>query len=251
MIKTFKLFLASLLALVTFTPAFAQQHTLTQTSTSAAIAATDSVIPVSSATGINAPNTATGEPGSMLFVQDPGDARGEAMRVVSISGTNITVTRNGLSGSKAVAHVSGSMVLIGEPNWFYSTDPDGACTASATLVTPYVNVQNGRQWLCSTVTLSWVPGFQNTDAPAQPTTAVASVAGATLPSGPLFHVTGTNAITSWSIPVGQVSGGFCIIPDAAYTTTATNNIALATTGVVSKVQCWTFDAKTAKFYPSY
>jgi hypothetical protein len=77
------------------------------------------------------------------------------------------------------------------------------------------------------------------------------VAGATLPSGPLFHVTGTNAITDWTIPIGFTGGTFCIIPDGAYTTTATNKIALASTGVVSKVQCWTYEAKLAKFFPSY
>jgi hypothetical protein len=247
MTKLKRYFLALLLAV----PAFAQMHTLTQTSTSAAMLSTDTVISLTSVTNVLAPNLLSGEPGSLLFVQDPGDPRGEAMRVVSISGTVVSVTRNGLSGAKAFGHVSGAMVLIGEPNWFVASEPDGACTAANTFVTPLVNIRTGNQWLCSTVTLSWVPGFQNKSGPAQPTTAVASVAGTTLPSGPLFHVTGTNAITAWTIPVGQVSDGFCIIPDAAYTTTATGNIALASTGVVSKVQCWTFDAKTAKFYPSY
>jgi hypothetical protein len=217
-------------------PAFAQTHTLTQTSTSAAVAANDTVISVSSATNILAPNTLSGEPG-------------ESMRVFSISGTRITVARN--SGGKATAHASGAMVLVGEPNWFYGSDPSGSCVTASTFVTPYVNTENGRQWLCSTVTLTWVPGFQNTSTAAGVTTLVASAAGAILPSGPLFHVNGTAAITDFTIPVGFNGGSFCIIADAAYTTTATNKIAFASTGVAGKVQCWAYDTAAAKFYASY
>jgi len=114
------------------------------------------------------------------------------------------------------------------------------------------------------VTGEVTPGFGNASPlNADVTTAVASVAGATLPSGPLFHVTGTNAITAWgsSTTAGAVGAGggssdaqgepFCVIPDAIFTTTATNNIALATTAVVNKLLCYAWDGTNKKYVPSY
>jgi hypothetical protein len=80
---------------------------------------------------------------------------------------------------------------------------------------------------------------------------VASAAGLVTPSGPLFHITGTAAITGFNIPVGFTGGSFTVIPDGAFTTTTANNIAIASTAVVSKPLTFTFDAGTAKFYPSY
>jgi hypothetical protein len=44
---------------------------------------------------------------------------------------------------------------------------------------------------------------------------------------------------------------FCIIPDGTFTTTATNNIALASTAVVNKLLCYTFDSTNKKYVPSY
>jgi len=143
------------------------------------------------------------------------------------------------------------MVLAGNPNWFYGYDPSGSCTASATFVTPWVNVKTGNQWICSTVTTSWVPGWGNSAALDAPTAAVASAAGLITPSGPLFHITGALAITGFNIPVGFAFGSFCVIPDGTFTTTTANNVALASTAVVSKQICWTYDTNTAKFYPSY
>jgi hypothetical protein len=143
------------------------------------------------------------------------------------------------------------MVLVGAPNLFNSYDPTGGCTAVNTFVTPWVNTTSGNEWLCSTVTNSWVPGFGNDAALDVPTAAVASAAGLITPSGPLFHVTGTAAITGFNIPVGFAFGSFCVIPDGIFTTTNANNIAIASTAVVSKVDCWQYDPATAKFYPSY
>ena len=215
------------------------QASLTKTTLSSAISTgTNQTIFVASATGI------TASPVTMLYVDR------EAMLVLSISGTTVKVAR-GQSGTASVPHVTGSMVLAGTPDQFYTRDPSGACTATATAVTPWVNISTGNQWLCSTITTSWVPGFGNRIAVPQATTAVASVAGATALSGPLFHITGTNQITSWTLPVGQLNSPFCIIPDAAFTTTASNNIAKATTGVLNQTLCYTWDATNSKFVPSY
>jgi hypothetical protein len=233
------------------------QTALSQTTFAAAVTASAQQVRVASATGIVA--------GNLLFIEDgtgAGLGSSESMFVESVSGTVLTVVR-GYYGSIANPHISGALVIFGQPNQFYSVDPSGACTASAQPVTPYINVKTGNQWLCSTVTSSWVPGFFNTAAQSGVSTAVASVAGATNPSGPLFHVTGTNAITAWgsSTSVGLAGGAgsstdviganFCVIPDAIFTTTATNNIALASTAVVKKTLCFTFDQTNKKYTPSY
>lgn len=201
--------------------------------------------------------------GTLLYTEDGNGGPGEAMFVNQIiNTTTISVTR-GYNSTLATPHISGTLVLFGAPNLFYTIEANGACSSTAILVTPYVNIRSGNQWLCSSISGQWVPGFFNSQNPAGVTVAVASVAGATLPSGPLFHVTGALAITAWgsTTAIGALGAGgsatsvtgapFCIIPDAAYTTTATNNIAVASTGVINKVQCWTFDQTNKKYVPSY
>jgi hypothetical protein len=123
---------------------------------------------------------------------------------------------------------------------------------------PLLNVLTGEQFLCSTITNTWVPGFSNAWLPVAggPTTAVASAAGAILPSGPLFHVTGTAAVTGFTIPVGCAATAvgtcsFTIIPDGAFTWTTAGNIALAGTAVVNKALTFLWDAKNSKWVPNY
>jgi hypothetical protein len=247
-----------LLALVCLGASAFGQTALTQTRLSAAVtSASTTTIVVNSATGI----TATQAAPTLLVVDN------EAMFVNAVSGTTLTVQR-GASGTAAKQHIVNATVLAGPPSAFVAFIPSGKCAngQGLFLYSPVVSIvgQEVKQWLCSTVSLSVVPGFRN-GAPenSSVTTAVASAAGATLPTGPLFHITGTNAITAWgsSTSLGAVgmAGGssdgqgapFCVIPDAAYTTTATNNIAKATTGVVNVIQCWTFDATNKKYVPTY
>lgn len=236
------------------------QTAITTTSLSTAVTSSTTTIRVASATGIVAGST-------ILYIEDGtgGPNVGEAVFVNAVNGTVLGVTR-GYNSTIGNPHISGALVYVGPANPnspFVAVDPTGACTPANTLFTPLINIRTGNQWLCSSVTNSWVPGFFNTAAGAGVTAAVASVAGATLPSGPLFHVTGTNAITAWgsSTTVGLGTGGgsktdvvgapFCVIPDAIFTTTATNNIALATTAVVNKILCYTFDQTNKKYVPSY
>ena len=251
------------------------QNVLTQTTLSAAVPAlagtlfssTQTFVQVASATGITAiapnPTVPINASNSVVIYVDR-----ELMQVVAVSGTTLRVIR-GYDGTTAVPHASGAMVLAGQATWFYHNDPGGgrypgqgvsgvACTPSAQIVTPWVNIYTGAQWLCSSISGTYVPGFNNPLIPegAVTTTAVASVAGTTLPSGPLFHVTGTNAITGWTIPVGcnaTAVGGcsFTIIPDAICTWTAAGNIALAGSCVVNKALTFTWDAKNSKWIPSY
>jgi len=242
-----------------FGQATASNLIVTATKLSVAVTSTSTTtFTVASATGITANTT-------VLYIEDGTGGPGEAVFVNSVSGTQIGVTR-GYNGTLANTHLAGTVVLVGAAGGgpFVNVEPSGSCVA-ANSFTPTVNIFTGNQWICSSVTASWVPGFFNDYAPAGVTTAVASVAGATNPSGPLFHVTGTNAITAWgsstSVGPGTGQGGgattqkigapFCVIPDAIFTTTATNNIALASTAVVNKILCFTFDGTNGKYVPSY
>ncbi len=232
----------SLLSLFAFAPAFGQQNTLIQTTLSTAINPTVQTFTLASATGVVASFTQS----TVLY------ADREAMLVLSVNGTAVTVQR-GQYRTVATPHASGEAVLIGRPDWFFSdsTRAFGGCTLASTYVTPYVDMTAGIQWLCSSITNIWVPGWQNTTEPYGVTAAVASAAGLITPSGPLFHVTGTAAITGFNLPVGFGYGSFTVIPDGIFTTTTANNIALASTAVVGKPLTFTYDTNTAKFYPSY
>lgn len=233
--------------------ALAQQNTLVQTSTSTAITATQGTFTVASATGINAPTASV--PGSALYVVDIGQTKGEEMRVTGVSGTSISVRRGG-GGTKAVAHISGAMVLVATvPSWFQTSDPSGSCTTANTFVTPYLNVTTGNLWVCSAKSGTWGASWGNSMGTAQvlSATATASVAGATAVSGPLVEISGTNAITSFTMSVGWNGQPFCVFPTGAFTVTATNNIAKAATAVANRTLCFTYDnnASTAGFSPSY
>lgn len=270
-----------LLALAAFVaPSFAQQNTLSQTSLSSAVAGSllgqgvtntvnppPQIIQVASATGMVGLNPNLGitasQPNQTALYIDR-----ELMYVIAVNGTNLTVVR-GAGGTIAVPHASGAMVLYGPTRFFYVNDPGGtpaagtglsgvSCTANNVVVSPWVNIRTGAQWLCSSQTSTWVPGFNNPmeTGSSGVTASVASAAGLITPSGPLFHITGTAAITGFNIPVGfnatAVGGGtICAIPDGIFTTTTANNIALASTAVVNKLLCWTWDGKNSKFVPSY
>lgn len=247
-----------------FGQATATSLLLTATSLASAVKTTSTTtFTLTSSTGVVAGST-------VIYVDDGNGGNGEAVFVNSVGpGGQVGVTR-GYNGSQANLHLSGSVVLFGPPAAFTTTDPSGSCTANLAY-TPTVNIlggtngqKGGNQWICSTISASWVPGFFNTQRPAGAVTALAASAGANNPPGPLFHVTGsTPAITAWgsSTTAGLGAGGgshtqpyganFCVIPDTAYTTTATNNIGKATTAVVSQVQCWTWDATNKVYQPSY
>jgi hypothetical protein len=200
---------------------------------------------------------------TMAYIVDPGTVKGELIEIMSaVATSNYKVRRtSGGSGSKATSHVNGASVFFGNPNAFYTFDPSGACPATQPSIPEWndvnytnmaINVSTGSMWICSTITRTWVPNFSNPFGEAYSVSlAVASAAGLITPSGPLFHVTGTAAVTGFNIPLGFVTGSFTIIPDGAFTTTTANNIALASTAVTSKPLTFTFDFNSGKFYPSY
>lgn len=84
--------------------------------------------------------------------------------------------------------------------------------------------------------------------------AAPTIASATTmaPLAPINFISGTTAIVTITVPPSLVGGGqLTLIPTGIFTTTTAGNIALASTAVVSKALILTYDAVTAKWYPSY
>lgn len=249
------------------------QTALTQTTLSSAVSGAsvyygngttsiDTQVALASVTGVTAAANATNGQFTTYLLIDR-----ELMGVNTVNTTTkIVGVSRGIGGTSAQDHVINTMVLISpagglvsQGGGFQTVDPQGNCTVAATLFTPWVNVINGYQWLCSSITKTWVPGFGNpgnSQSPLAVTAAVASAAGSILPSGPLFHVTGALAVTGFTVPVGfngTAAGGGCfnIIPDGTFTWTTAGNIALAGTAVVNKQLQFCWDATNSKWVPSY
>lgn len=80
-------------------------------------------------------------------------------------------------------------------------------------------------------------------------TAIAS-ATTIAPSAPITHVTGTTTIQTVTVPTNCTPGcTIRLIPDGLWSTNASGNISLATTGVVNKALALTWDG--SKWNPSY
>ena len=271
--------IAQLLSLVVLLAGFASfadaQTALTSTTTTSAIGLGPSslasgtqanlatTISLTSATGVQPAFLGT-QPVTFVYVDQ------ELFGVISLvpGQTTIYNVLRAQQGTKAGYHRSGALALIGtmSPQFggvagsggFQTADPplNSVCTAGSTGLTPWINVITGEQWLCSTVTNTWVPGWNNRFVPiqSQVTTAVAS-ASTIVPTGPLFHLTGTTAVVTVTLPLGFERGQFTVICDGACTWTAGGNIAVASNGTTPPAAGSTFtfvyDVNTGKFYPSH
>jgi hypothetical protein len=227
----------------------------------------DQTIFLSSVTGISAPSL-PGSPVSIIYVGR------EAMGVFTVNTSlkSVNVFR-GYLGTQAGPHPNGDMVLISNvyatnqafggnilPSGFFQVDPpaNGACTAAGTPTTPWLNVLTGGQWICSSITKTWVPGFVNTfSSGEQETATVPAAAGTVLPSGPLFVISGAGAITGFTIPIGcnATAVGQCTFTVIAaagstWTWTAAGNIMTAGTGTAGHTFTFTWSASLQKFVPS-
>lgn len=224
-------------------------------------------------TGISAPSL-PGTPVSVIYI----DREAMGVWTVNTSSNCLTVNR-GYLGTQASPHVNGQMVLIANvyqatlaqggnpiPSGLFQVDPPqgGNCTSGNTVTTPWVNVLTGAQWLCSSISNTWVPGWNNplaqTSSPGI-TASVASAAGAITPSGPFFTITGSAAVTGFNTATGGMVGfnttaaGYgCFVVRSATGTTATwtnaGNIALGGTFTANKDFTFCWDANTSKFVPS-
>lgn len=254
------------------------QTPLTQTSLSASIGSGTSCFQVASVTGISGFG-----PGIVNPVGGTNAGSGnifdlyidrELMQVVSVNATaKVVCVLHGQGGSQASPHAAGAMVLSGPPGAFFDYDPEGFCggTNTATLgssqsnppaFTPWVNQRSSQQWLCSSVSNTWVPGFTNpgvSGTPYSQTATVAAAAGTLTPSGPLFVISGAGAITGFNIPVGcnataVGSCSFTVIAAAGSTWTwnAAGNILTAGTSATNPGTLFTFtwSASLSKWVPS-
>ena len=109
---------------------------MTVTTLSTAVtSSTYDTVRVASATAISA--------GKYLIVER------EVMKVNSISGTSVKVTR-GMLGTEATTHVSGAYVAVSPADGLTSVDkPSGSsCTAANQVVLPIYNTVNGNFWNC-------------------------------------------------------------------------------------------------------
>ena len=229
-------------------------NNITQTTLSAAVNQSASVINVASASNIVAP---TNNFLQKLYVIDLDQVKGELMAVTAVNGTAISVSR--LDEFKA-SHGANAIVLIApvDPTQggFFEYNPNGNWGVTGSypgvpVIVPWVNAVTGEQWLQG-IAGQWVPGWNNPASNKGVTAAVASVAGAITPTGPLFHITGTNAITGITKPTGFAGGSFTVIPDGNFTwTTGDGSIGLAGTAVTGKALTFTYDSNAAVWYPSY
>lgn len=90
--------------------------------------------------------------------------------------------------------------------------------------------------------------LKGTGTPAPTLASAATIA----PTTEVTFVSGTTTINTITPPPLFVGGGqITLIPTGLWSTGTSGNIALATTGVVSKALILTWDATTAKWYPSY
>lgn len=132
------------------------QATLTSTTLSAAVNATQTSLTVASATGMAGPSQVQ-EVTTVLFVDK------EAMAVISVSGTTITVRRAYNTG--LTRHASGSTVWVGPESYFGAIDKVGPCTSTLELVLPVVNVANGNLFRCTNSTWALDQKITNLYAP--------------------------------------------------------------------------------------
>lgn len=134
---------------------FAQTATVQTVLSAAVTSLTSTAFQVVSATGITGPTTA---PFGYVFVDN------ELARVVSVSGTTLTVARTGAMGSHVSTHLTGAPVYWGldGASPFVTRDPkygvttgSGQCTAANYRFLPIINVQNGNIWQCDSTTTRW------------------------------------------------------------------------------------------------
>ena len=101
----------------------------------------------------------------------------------------------------------------------------------------------------SATTANRIFGVQATGEVAPTIASAATIA----PTKQITFISGTTAVVTITAPTGiaTTGGQITIIPTGIFTTTTAGNIALASTAVVSRALIMTYDATTAKWYPSY
>jgi hypothetical protein len=186
----------------------------------------------------------------------------EYMTVSSVvDSTHVIVNKRGVTpgvGGRPLLHNSGTTVYffittngIPAPSFvsfgqlIYEI-ANTTCVIGNEKALPLIYTFTGKKYDC--LGGAWV----ETDQPGPPVlgATVASPAGVMTPTGTIFLVSGTNAITGITVPNGFAPGmSITLIPTGVFTTTTATNIRLASTAVVGKALIMTYDG--TKFSPSY
>lgn len=231
--------------------ASAQGTALTATTLSTAVtSASATTITLASSTGVTAAGS-LGQFNTVLYIGK------ELIGVNSlVSGTTWKVTR-GLQATRPLTYLSGAAVLLGAPSGnFLSADysaevaPGSACVAINSLTLPLIYLKSGHSLDCMGVsgTQQWT--ITNSDERPTLGTTVASTAGVITPTGIVFTVSGTAAITGIAVPKGFIPGmSIKVTPSGVFTWTAATNISLAGTAVVGKVIIFVWNGTS--WFPSY
>jgi hypothetical protein len=120
----------------------AQTYVLNQTTTSAAIAANDTTVSLTSASAASGSSFGSVAVGQMLFVDQ------ESMVITAVSSTTVTVQRRNNRTNPATTHASGTVVYIGDPAAFRKADPAVGVCSSTAQGDPWINIDNGKVWRC-------------------------------------------------------------------------------------------------------
>lgn len=169
-------------------------------------------------------------------------------------GTNYIHVTRGVRQSLRATHGAGTFVWAGPTTAFVQSDQDGACTRTQLAYVPLISIATHRTFDCPSNSGAWMR-TDGPDAKSYYGTAIASGASATvIIPAQTFKISGTSAITTFTLPAGWQPGlCFNIIPTGNFTLSSTGgNIgksATAVTGRVMKV-CWG-GAAGQFWYPSY
>lgn len=230
------------------TPLWAQTALTTTTLGAAVTDTSGTFVTVASATGITAPGTGT----NLVFLL----IDREILAVRSVTGTTIGVAR-GQNSTKSSTHINAAVVTIAPGLAITSGIPTGQCTRTNLVYVPLIvgggvglGSEVGATFDCLGVTTAgqWV----QTNGNGYPTlgSTVASPAGVMTPTGVVFTVSGTNAVTGILAPAGLGVGfNLYVVPSGVFTWTAAGNIAIAGTAVVNKTLIFTWSG--SKWIPSY
>lgn len=188
---------------------------INSTTLSGAITAYQTQFGVGSTSNITAPVSTTGTGVTLLFCE----AELMGVTAVPVSGT-VQVIR-GVGGTQAVSHSASAAVIIGGVSDFPNFTPQ---------VAAFQTLSPNR--------------FQGVSPSVASATTIAA-------PGPVFHVTGTTAIATISLPTNFVEGRITIIFDGVDTWTNAGNIGVAGTNTTAgSAVDFIYDANTSKWYPS-
>lgn len=218
------------------------QVAMVSTTTTAAVSLAASQVQLTSVTGVLATNGVNVV--SNILIDR------EEMDVLSVTGL-VAQVRRGVNGTPVTTHASGAKVWVGPPNAFANYEPSGACVSTQQAYAPTVVSASGNVWTCGNGGWTLFSTFSaklSLGAVLDSTGANSTIA----PTNSVHHVSNTGSVQTITVPAACPK--ICqviLIPDAAFTTVNTGNIALASTGVVSKALIMTWDGGASKWYPSY